>query len=100
MGGVVRVISRALGIKPKAAPPPPAPAPAQTAAKTPEPATSKAALAKTADGKKASLGSGYGGDSTVMTSTSGVEEEANTSKTVLGGTSSAGKKKKTSYGTA
>lgn len=99
MGGVVRIVSRALGITPKA-PPPPAPAPAQTAAKTPEPATSKAALAKTADGKKASLGSGYGGDSTVMTSTSGVEEEANTSKTVLGGTSSAGKKKKTSYGTA
>ena len=86
MGGFVRFVARTLGIAPKKAPPPPPqPAPAQTASAAP-----------VQDSKKTALGSGYGtGDQTVMTTTAGVEEEANTQKTVLGGSSTAGKKKKT-----
>jgi len=97
MGGFVRFVARTLGIAPKKAPPPPPqPAPAQTAAATPVQPATTAATAPAKESKKAALGSGYGtGDQTVMTSTSGVEEEANTQKTVLGGASSAGKKKKT-----
>ena len=44
------------------------------------------ATAKTAQQRKASLGSGYGtSGQTIMTGTSGVEEQARTGKTLLGG---------------
>ena len=63
----------------------PAKAPAQTATKTD---------AKTAQAMAASKAGAYGGQ-TLMTEATGVEEEANVSKTVLGGQSISNKKKKT-----
>ena len=97
MGGFVRFIAKTLGLTPKnQPPPPPQPAKAQTATAEPVKTTTTAATAKASESKKAALGSGYGtGDQTVMTSTAGVEEEAQIQKTVLGGSSTAGKKKKT-----
>ena len=102
MGGVVRTIAKAVGLAPKApAPAPvaqaPAPAAAKAEAKAAEAQTAKAAIA--AD-KGATLGAGYGG-STMMTGASGVEEEANVAKTVLGGASQGGRRRrKTNYGAA
>ena len=59
-------------------------APAQTAKKTD---------AKTSQAMAASKAGKYG-DATLMTEATGVEEEANVSKTVLGGQSISNKKKK------
>lgn len=101
MGGVVRTIAKAVGLAPKKAPAPVAQAPAPAAAK----AEAKAAEAQTAKAaaladKGATLGAGYG-SSTMMTGASGVEEEANVAKTVLGGASTGGKRRrKTNYGAA
>jgi len=102
MGGVVRTIAKAVGLAPKKpAPAPVAQAPAPAAAK----AEAKAAEAQTAKAaaladKGATLGAGYGG-STMMTGASGVEEEANVAKTVLGGACHGGRqRRKTSYGKA
>ena len=98
MGGVVRSIAKAVGLAPKA----PAPAPVQTAAPAAATAEAKAAEAQTAKAamladKGATLGAGYGG-STMMTGAGGVEEEANVAKTVLGGASTSGRRRKTNYG--
>ena len=60
---------------------------AQTATAT---ATATAPTTTTDGNKKASLGSGYGSKGTIMSSSEGVEDDANISKTVLG----AGNKKK------
>jgi hypothetical protein len=106
MGGVVRTIAKAVGLAPKKAPAP-APAPvAQTAAPAAAKAEAKAAEAQTAKAataidKGATLGAGYGGQ-TMMTGAAGVEEEANVAKTVLGGASSGGRRKKgkSNYGAA
>jgi len=81
MGGVVRAISKAVGIsKPKA---PPVAQTAQTAA---APQTAKKANLKS--------GGSYGG-STMLTSSEGITEEANVGKTVLGGGKEKVVKKKT-----
>jgi len=101
MGGVVRSIAKAVGLAPKK----PATAPVQTAAPAAAKAEAKAADAQTAKAamladKGATLGAGYGG-STMMTGASGVEEEANVAKTVLGGASQGGRRRrKTNYGAA
>lgn len=85
MGGFVRAISRAVFGSPKTQvvqQPVQVQQPAQT--------VSDAQMAKDASMTKAKLmGSGYGG-TTIMSSASGVEEEANVGKTILGG----GSKKK------
>ena len=74
MGGIVRAISRAVFGTPSQ---PPVVQPVQTpVAQTAEPSD------KTTRQKL--MGSGYGGQ-TIMTSASGVEDEANTQKTILGG---------------
>ena len=74
MGGIVRAISRAVFGTPSK---PPVVQQAQTpVAQTAEPSD------KTTRQKL--MGSGYGGQ-TIMTSASGVEDEANTQKTILGG---------------
>tara|TARA_R110000765_G_scaffold116545_1_gene209763 strand:- start:214 stop:459 length:246 start_codon:yes stop_codon:yes gene_type:complete len=52
--------------------------------------TATAPTTTTDANKKASLGSGYGSKGTIMSSSEGVEDDANISKTVLG----AGNKKK------
>ena len=102
MGGVVKTIAKAVGLAPKA-PTPPAPAPVATAAPAAAKAEATAAAAQTAAAKvakQATLGAGYGA-STVMTGARGVEEEASTAKTVLGGTSTAGRRRrKSAYGAA
>ena len=106
MGGVVRTIAKAVGLAPKKAPAP-APAPvAQTAAPAATKKAAEAAQAQTAKAAAiadagATLGAGYGGQ-TMMTGAAGVEEEANVAKTVLGGASSGGKRKKgkSNYGAA
>ena len=52
----------------------------------PEMAQTVTAAARTAQQRKASLGSGYGtSGQTIMTGTTGVEEQARTGKTLLGG---------------
>ena len=52
----------------------------------PKMAQTVTAAARTAQQRKASLGSGYGtSGQTIMTGTTGVEEQARTGKTVLGG---------------
>ena len=58
--------------------------------------TAKKADAKTASALAASKAGKYG-TSTIMTESTGIEEEANVSKTVLGGQSTTGKKKKINY---
>ena len=79
MGGFVRAVSKAIFGSPSQ---PPVVQQAQTpVAQTPEPSD------KTTRQKL--MGSGYGGQ-TIMTSASGVEDEANVQKTILGG----GKKRK------
>ena len=85
MGGFVRIIRRVFS-KPKQVvvqQQAPAQAPAQTAKKTD---------AKTASTMAASKAGKYG-DATLMTEATGVEEEANVSKTALGGSSIKKKKK-------
>jgi hypothetical protein len=74
MGGFVRAIAKAVFGSPSQ---PPVVQPVQTpVAQTAEPSD------KTTRQKL--MGSGYGGQ-TIMTSASGVEDEANTQKTILGG---------------
>ena len=74
MGGFVRAIAKAVFGSPSQ---PPVVQQVQTpVAQTPEP-TDKTTRQKL-------MGSGYGGQ-TIMTSASGVEDEANTQKTILGG---------------
>ena len=52
----------------------------------PEMAQTVTAAARTAQQRKASLGSGYGtSGQTIMTGTTGVEEQARTGRTLLGG---------------
>jgi len=103
MGGVVRSIAKAVGLAPKAKVAAPAPAPVQSAAPAAATTAAKAAEAQTAKAavaadKGATLGAGYGG-STMMTGAAGVEEEANVSRTVLGGASQGGKRsRKRNYG--
>ena len=82
MGGVVKAISRALGVKKPKAPP------VQKAANN---VANKAETAK----KKAvnAIKGGYGGG-TMLTGSGGVTEEANVAKTVLGGASEVMSKKK------
>tara|TARA_R100001510_G_C7538070_1_gene126800 strand:+ start:278 stop:541 length:264 start_codon:yes stop_codon:yes gene_type:complete len=85
MGGFFRAVRRVFS-KPKqvtVVQQAPAQAPAQTAKKTD---------AKTSQAMAASKAGKYG-DSTLMTEATGVEEEANVSKTVLGGQSIKKKKK-------
>ena len=84
MGGFVRIIRRVFS-KPKQVvvqQQAPVQAPAQTAKKE----------GKTAQALAASKGGSYGGQ-TLMTEATGVEEEANVSKTALGGQSIKKKKK-------
>ena len=79
MGGFIRAVSKAIFGSPSQ---PPVVQTVQTpVAQTPEP-TDKTTRQKL-------MGSGYGGQ-TIMTSASGVEDEANVQKTILGG----GKKRK------
>ena len=89
MGGFVRAIRRVFS-RPKPVviqqPVVQAAAPAQTVK----------ADAKTASALAASKAGKYG-TSTIMTESTGIEEEANVSKTVLGGQSTTGKKKKINY---
>ena len=86
MGGFVRIIRRVFS-KPKQVvvqqQAPVQAAPAQTAKKTD---------AKTSQAMAASKAGAYG-DATLMTEATGVEEEANVSKTALGGSSIKKKKK-------
>ena len=83
MGGFVRSFFRAV-TRAVAAPQAQAPVAAPVAQTATAPTTTTDA------NKKASLGSGYGSKGTIMSSSEGVEEDANISKTVLG----AGNKKK------
>ena len=81
MGGFVRAIRRVFTRPQQVVVQQPAPQPA-TPAQTTTPAKTSSAMA-------ANNAGAYGG-STIMTGASGVEDEANVSKTILGG----GKKKK------
>lgn len=81
MGGFVRAIAKAVFGSPKQA------APVQVVQQPVETATQAVDAVKT-DRQKL-MGAGYGG-TTIMSSASGVEDEATVAKTVLGG----GKKRK------
>jgi len=80
MGGFVRRIMRVLTS---------VAAPVQVAQAAPVQATAATAAADTKK-KQANLGAGYGSKGTIMSTSQGVEDDANVSKTVLG----AGTKKK------
>ena len=81
MGGAARIIRRVFAPAPAYTPPP-----AQTVTAAP-------AAAKTVSGSTAKVrGQGSGVTGTIMTDATGIEEEANVSKTVLGGATT--KKKK------
>jgi len=80
MGGAARIIRRVFS------PPAYTPPPAQTVAAAPAAKTTVSGAKK-----KLSEGQGSGVTGTIMTDATGIEEEANVSKTVLGGTT---KKKK------
>tara|TARA_R100000995_G_C3484650_1_gene126445 strand:+ start:1830 stop:2084 length:255 start_codon:yes stop_codon:yes gene_type:complete len=74
MGGIAKTINRAFGgSRPKSV----APVVQQAA----QPTTTSAMATPSA----APMGSGYGGQSTIMTSPRGLENEANVGRTVLGG---------------
>ena len=77
MGGIVRAISRAVFGSPKQQ------APVQVVQEQPKQTVTEAVDTTKADRQKL-MGSGYGGQ-TIMTSASGVEDEANVQKTILGG---------------
>ena len=85
MGGFFRALTRIFRQKPQqvVVQQAPAQAPAQTA---------KKADAKTSQAMAASKAGSYGGQ-TLMTEATGIEEEANVSKTALGGQSIQKKKK-------
>jgi len=82
MGGFVRAITRIFRQKPPQV---------QVVQQAPAQATASQTKAEPVSKQQTLAASGYGG-STIMTGSSGVEEEANVSKTVLGGNV---KKKKT-----
>ena len=87
MGGFVRAIRRVFSRPAPVVIQQPAPQPAPTAPQTaPAQPKTSAAMAQQA------TGSAYGGQ-TIMTGSSGVEEEANVQKTVLGGGTTKKKKK-------
>jgi hypothetical protein len=75
MGGFVRAIAKAVFGSPKQA------APVQVVE---QPKTVTEAVDTVKTDRQKLMGAGYGG-STIMSSASGVEEEANVAKTVLGG---------------
>ena len=79
MGGFVRAIRRVFSRPAPVVIQQPAPQPAPTA-----PQTAPATQPKTASAMAASQAGSYGGQ-TIMTGASGVEDEANVQKTVLGG---------------
>ena len=81
MGGFVRRIFRAVTSMA---------APVQVAQAAPVQAAAATATTDKTKQKQANLGSGYGSKGTIMTTSQGVEDDANVSKTVLG----AGNKKK------
>ena len=75
MGGAARIIRRVFAPAPAYTPPP-----AQTVTAAP------AAATPTVSGRTAKVrGQGMGTTGTIMTGATGIEEEANVSKTVLGG---------------
>ena len=86
MGGFVRAIRRVFTRPQQVVVQQPAPQPATPAQTAPQTAP---AQPKTSAAMAANNAGAYGG-STIMTGASGVEDEANVSKTILGG----GKKKK------
>ena len=81
MGGAARIIRRVFS------PPAYTPPPAQTVA-------APVAAAKTVSGASKVRGQGSGVTGTIMTDATGIEEEANVSKTVLGGATTKKKKYK------
>ena len=84
MGGAARIIRRVFAPAPAYTPPP-----AQTVTAAP------AAATKTVSGRTAKVrGQGMGTTGTIMTGATGIEEEANVSKTVLGGATTKKKKYK------
>ena len=87
MGGFVRAIRRVFSRPAPVVIHQPAPQPAPTA-----PQTAPATQPKTASAMAASQAGSYGGQ-TIMTGASGVEDEANVQKTVLGGGTTKKKKK-------
>tara|TARA_B100000519_G_C14107306_1_gene374018 strand:+ start:421 stop:687 length:267 start_codon:yes stop_codon:yes gene_type:complete len=87
MGGFVRAIRRVFSRPAPVVIQQPAPQPAPTA-----PQTAPATQPKTASAMAASQAGSYGGQ-TIMTGASGVEDEANVQKTVLGGGTTKKKKK-------
>ena len=87
MGGFVRAIRRVFSRPAPVVIQQPAPQPAPTA-----PQTAPATQPKTASAMAASNAGAYGGQ-TVLTGSSGVEDEANVQKTVLGGGTTKKKKK-------
>jgi hypothetical protein len=88
MGGFVRAIRRVFSRPAPVVIQQPAPQPAPTAPQT-APATQPKTTSAMA---QQATGSAYGGQ-TIMTGSSGVEEEANVQKTVLGGGTTKKKKK-------
>ena len=82
MGGAARIIRRVFAPAPAYTPPP-----AQTVA-------APVAAAKTVSGASKVRGQGSGVTGTIMTDATGIEEEANVSKTVLGGATTKKKKYK------
>ena len=81
MGGAARIVRRVFS------PPAYTPPPAQTVA-------APVAAAKTVSGASKVRGQGSGVTGTIMTDATGIEEEANVSKTVLGGATTKKKKYK------
>ena len=83
MGGAARIIRRVFAPAPAYTPPP-----AQTVTAAP-------AATTTVSGRTAKVrGQGMGTTGTIMTGATGIEEEANVSKTVLGGATTKKKKYK------
>ena len=83
MGGAARIIRRVIS------PPSYSPPPAQVVAAAPAAKTTVSGAKK-----KLSVGQGSGVTGTIMTDATGIEEEANVSKTVLGGATTKKKKYK------
>jgi|TARA_Y100000294_G_scaffold147632_1_gene143652 hypothetical protein len=83
MGGAARIVRRVFS------PPAYTPPPAQVVAAAPAAKTTVSGAKK-----KLSVGQGSGVTGTIMTDATGIEEEANVSKTVLGGTTTKKKKYK------
>lgn len=80
MGGFVRAIAKAVFGSPSQPP---------VVQQVAEPAVTQTAVTDTSKQKQKLMGAGYGSQ-TILTSATGVEDEANVQKTILGG----GRKKK------